>query len=710
MYKTIFLRENEKDIFQALKNQGIKTKVFEHRLAELFNRVYNNYVGYYVFKQDDIVYKIIVLPKTIKASDSAEKEFVNYLLHYYRIKNIYKLDKEKNIPNSLLQLAFESNNSKEGGHHLLEKFQSHRYKAILQDIEDFFKRHKNSKRIKVDYVSQSIKHTLNLKRNLKELDKTKIHQMQSKDVVFSLLATITYNALKLFIIHKDSIVFGDKLFKEVKKLQTMLLKKYKIERGYKLSLSILQGIKLDKLFGKTEENRQLLVDIKSLFGFEQMYKDNTMPIQFRQDLTTTSLFINPSNFYEWYVYDILKNYADNNSKMIQFDKEEGTATNYYLNDEVKSSNPDYILTDEIKKVKIVIDAKWKNVNEFGDVKPSDYLKLRFDASLIQKQEHGVVSYLVYPQIAIEDKNFNMIAGNESLYRFHALEIDMDFTNRENSLSFKYDFKTLSDEMEKEQAQEHSNQNAVKGTQTIQVARAEIIQNLIEAETSKDKEELGGLFDEALWQQNEQLTKKLNVEIILDEVQEILDQFEEIMEDESITFLKSTSTIYAHYMDEDNIAFDYSMPGSGLWKLIEVELNTSFVRYIRYREGVISNISSWDTIIHADKEINIKWVKLNERDYDNKLKGLMFGQLKFLSKNDYARSIFNGIVEYDFDELWNMLDKVVKYRNEHAHIRAMSKDVFKELWILLFDKDENGLNQIQKLLIFKKNVKVFINER
>ena len=58
---------------QALKNQGIKTEVFEHRLAELFNRVYNNYVGYYLFKQDDVVYKMIVLPKIIEPSDSAEK-------------------------------------------------------------------------------------------------------------------------------------------------------------------------------------------------------------------------------------------------------------------------------------------------------------------------------------------------------------------------------------------------------------------------------------------------------------------------------------------------------------------------------------------------------------------------------------------------------------------------------------------------------------
>ena len=414
MYQTIFLKENEKDIFQALKKQGIKIKVFEHRLADLFNRVYNNYVGYYVFKQDDVVYKMIVLPKTIEPSDeNAEKKFVDYLLHYYRVNNLYKFDKEKKIPNSLLQLAFESNNSKERSHDFLDEFQLHRYRAILKAIEDFFKRHKNSKRVTVGYVSQSIKHKLNLKQNIKELDKTKIHQTQSKDVVFSMLATVTYNALKLFITQK----YREKHFLEVSQLQAMLLKKYKIERGYKLSLATLQGIKLSKLFSKTEENRQLLVNIKSLFGFEQMYREDKVSVAYKEDLMTTSLFINPNNFYEWYVYDILKKYADLNHKTIAFDKEEGTSTSYLLNDKTKSSNPDYILTDEENKVKVLIDAKWKNVNEFGDIKPSDYLKLRFDASFLEAKGYAVSPYLIYPRIAIGEDTYTMVLEDKLLFNF-----------------------------------------------------------------------------------------------------------------------------------------------------------------------------------------------------------------------------------------------------------------------------------------------------
>ena len=114
-------------------------------------------------------------------------------------------------------------------------------------------------------------------------------------------------------------------------------------------------------------------------------------------------------------------------------------------------------------------------------------------------------------------------------------------------------------------------------------------------------------------------------------------------------------------------------------------------------------------MHIDQNRKIDWVKLNERDKDNKLKGLMFGQLKFLSKNHYVISMFDSIVEYDFDEQWNILDKVMKYRNEHAHIKAMSKEIFIELWNLLFEKDAENKNKLQKLLGFKRNMKVLIDE-
>ncbi len=719
MYRTIFLKENEKDIFQALKKQGIKTKVFEHRLADLFNRVYNNYVGYYVFKQDDVVYKMIVLPKTIEPSDSAEKEFVNYLLHYYRINNIYKLDREKKIPDSLLQLAFKSNNSKYGSHNLLDEFQSHRYRAILQAIEDFFKRHKNSKRIKVDYVSQSIKHKLNLKRNIKELDKTKIHQIQSKDVVFSMLATVTYNALKLFVTQKYSGLgkeYGDELFKEVKRLQVTLLKKYKIERGYKLSIVTLQGIKLAKLFSKTGENRQLLVDIKSLFGFEQMYKDDALQVEYKQDLTTTSLFINPNHFYEWYVYDILKRYADASGKSILFDKKEGTETKYFLNTNKKSSNPDYILTDEANKVKVVIDAKWKNVNEFSDVKSSDYLKLKFDTSLIETKGYGVSPYLIYPYIAIDENSFNMLVDDESVFNFNTIEIDMEFEKHGNSLDFDFDTKELNKSIEINSQTEKLKSKSEELSDVITTKRTEIIAKLLNQESLEDKEDILTELDDCLLESANNLNENIE-EKISPKIEELLKEYDDILEDDSKKFLKSSSSIYNYYKDKQYEHFDYSMPGSGLWKLIELELNTSFSWFLRIQSSVCDNRCPWTNISNSRRSItqdldNGKKVKLNQHEYNdkNKLQGLMLGGIDLLLHDNGTRDEFSDVsnlnINFFTNELATFVHCIKDLRNEHAHIKAMSLEKFEELDSLLFSSTDD-LSNIQKLLEFKKVIREYI---
>ncbi len=432
MYQTIFIKESEKDVFGVLAEQGLDISTFQHHFVDLFKRLYNNQVGYYIIKQNKKVYKFIVLPKTIKEGEEAEKEFINYLLHYYRINNIYGFDQEKKIPNSLLQLLFESNNNEHNSHDRLEEFEFQKQKAILLAIEEFFKRHKNSKRVKQNYISQSIKHKLNLKQNIKELDKTKIHQTQSQEVIYSLMATVAYSTLKLFVNYIDG-EHKEKLLAEVKRIKNFLLKKYGVDRGYRLNYYSLHGLKVSKIFSKKSEHKQLLVNLKSLFSFEHMYQESKQRVEYRDDIKTTSLFIDPIKFYEWFVYDVLKKYADANEKSIEFDKQEGTKTEYFLNHESKSSNPDYILTD--KEYKIVIDAKWKNVNDFGDIKSSDYLKLKFDAFLLGEKGYRVIPYLVYPNINIAERKFNMTLDNSSIFEFNILEIDIGFEKYGNSLDF-----------------------------------------------------------------------------------------------------------------------------------------------------------------------------------------------------------------------------------------------------------------------------------
>mgnify|MGYP000166682902 FL=1 len=709
MIQTIFLRENEKDIFCSLQNQGIDTTKFEHHFIDLFNKMYNNEVGYYIFEQDEQIYKIIILPKTIdEKSLTVQKEFVDYLLHYHRVNNKYKFNTTKQIPNSLLSLAFEENNQDENNsHNPIEEFEYYKYKSILESIEAFFKRHKNYKKVQVDYKSQDIKYKLNLPKNIKELDKTKIHQTQSIEMMYSQIATITNGALKLFAKRRIDIIQDEQykklLIQETKEVISFIAKKYPIDKNYKFSLSKLNNSKTTKVYSKKSDTKMLLVDIKSLFGFEQMYEDNNLYVNNRYDLTTTSFFIDPILFYEWYVYDILKDFASTNNYKILFDKDKDNKTiiKYELvsqkfeKDKDRTSNPDYILIDEEKKIKIVLDAKWKNIEKLADIKSSDFLKLKHDASLIENS-YKTIPYLIYPNYLSNEDKISISKDDNQAFIFGILQIDMNFAKDKNNLDFKYDFEELEKQVEKEKYEKYIQGSSEKLTSEIDIHRSKLITQLLNSETTENKEEIFGELDNLFLESALELSEEID-EVISPEIQEILDDFIDILEPDSKKFLKSASSIYNYYKDKNFEHFDYSMPASGLWKLVELELNTSFVWYIRIKKNVCSKDSKYNSLLQNDESFKVGLVELN-KCYNNNLQSLMLGEIKFLSGNYGVKNLINN--QFVSNELFEFLKQIIDIRNEHAHIKAMSLEKFDDLNNLLFTNESN----IKKLLDMKKEIK------
>lgn len=77
---------------------------------------------------------------------------------------------------------------------------------------------------------------------------------------------------------------------------------------------------------------------------------------------------------------------------------------------------------------------------------------------------------------------------------------------------------------------------------------------------------------------------------------------------------------------------------------------------------------------------------------------MLGEIKFLTGNNGIKSIINN--HFVTNELFDFLDKLIEIRNEHAHIKAMDIDKFKELYNLFFNGDYN----IKKLLDMKIYIK------
>ena len=711
MIQTIFLKENEKDIFHSLQNQGIDTSKFEHHFIDLFNKMYNNEVGYYIFQQDGQIYKIIILPKMIdEKSPTVQKEFVDYLLHYHRVNNKYKFDTTKQIANSLLSLAFEENNQDENNsHNPIEEFEYYKYKSILESIEAFFKRHKNYKKVQVDYKSQDIKYKLNLSKNIKELDKTKIHQTQSIEMMYSQIATITHGALKLFAKRRIDIIQDEQykklLIQETKEVISFIAKKYPIDKNYKFSLSKLNNSKTTKVYSKKSDTKMLLVDIKALFGFEQMYEDNNLYVNNRYDLTTTSFFIDPILFYEWYVYDILKDFASTNNYKILFDKDKDNKTiiKYELvsqkfeKDKNRTSNPDYILIDEEKKIKIVLDAKWKNIEKLGDIKSSDFLKLKHDASLLENS-YKTIPYLIYPNYLSNEDKISISKDDDQAFNFGILQIDMNFAKDKNTLDFKYDFEELEKQVEKEKYEKYIQGSSEKLTSEIDIHRSKLITQLLNSETTENKEEIFGELDNLLLESALELSEEID-EVISPEIQKILDDFIDVLEPDSKKFLKSASSIYNYYKDKNFENFDYSMPASGLWKLVELELNTSFVWYVRIKKNVCSKDSKHNSLLQNDESFKVGWVELNKcYKNSNILQSLMLGEIRFLSGNHGIKHLVNN--QFVSDELFNFLKQIIDIRNEHAHIKAMSLEKFQELNDLLFISESN----IKKLLDMKKEIK------
>lgn len=714
LVKPIFLKENEKHIFRSLQNQGIDTSKFEHHFINLFNKMYNNEVGYYIFEQDEQIYKIIILPKTIdEKSPTAQKEFVNYLLHYHRVNNKYNFDKTKQIQNSLLSLAFEENNQDENNsQNPIEEFEYYKYKSILESIEAFLKRHKNYKKFQVDYKSQDIKYKLNLSKNIKELDNTKIHQLQTIDMMYSQIATVCYGALKLFLKERidtiNDVKYQKELKQNAKKIMSFISKKYTLDKAYKFTLSKLGNSKISKIFSKKSDTKLLLVDIKSLFGFEQMYEDNNLYVNNRYDLTTTSFFINPSIFYEWYVYDILENTLGH-QYFILFDKHKEvskqTKTQYDLisqadSDKKRNSKPDYILIDKEKKVKVVLDAKWKNIDELSNLKSEDFLKLKFDAELLKNNGYVTVPYLIYPFYPSERDNIKILKEDKQYFNFGILKIDMNFDKEKNCIDFKYDFEEIERQIEKEKYEKNIQGTSDKLTSEIDVCRRKLITQLLNSESLETKEEVFGELDNILLESAEELTTEIG-EKISPEIQKILEEYEGILEEHSIKFLKTSSSIYNYYKDKNFEHFDYSMPASGLWKLVELELNNSFIWYIRIKKNICDKNSKLISLLQNDESFKIGWVELNKFDKNsNNLQSMMLGEIKFLTGNSGIKSLISN--HFVTNELFEFLKQIIEIRNEHAHIKAMDIEKFKELYNLLFMAESN----IKKLL----DMKIYIRNK
>jgi len=396
--KIIFVNENE-NIFEVSLKEGLNLDITH--LKFISQKANNNYIGYYQFLKDEVYYKIYILPKTTPKVDSEEinkKNFINLLSKYYELKNRYSSinfeKRNKNIVDFSLESEQEQSRSDE-----LDDFIVYKYNDALQTIENFFKKYKNSLVKEKKFYAQNIKHTFDLKRNILEVDKSKIHQRKKEPYLYSKLATISVEVLHHFLKHKSKN-------REAKKLKNRIEAKYNSD-NYGFKVKEISSKKVLKLF-KNSDEKELYLAFLALLGVESYFEDNIYK-EILKLHNQHAHFFRPEKLFEWKVYDYLLKSAEFTELYYEGLHAEETKEEFYLETEEHKvrykSNPDLIgkKDNEI----FIIDAKWKILDEPNE---QDIQKLARDAK-VRGCSKGI---LIYPQ---QKKNSKFRLNNLYCYRY-----------------------------------------------------------------------------------------------------------------------------------------------------------------------------------------------------------------------------------------------------------------------------------------------------
>jgi len=654
--QTLFIGENESKAAVYERFNGL----FDSRflIDAVFNKSSNNKVGYYLFRDNGQYFRIFVLPKHLKIpkDKSEEKETILHFLEYL---------------------------------------------GILSAVELFFKKHRAAKRKLVSYTSQTIRHRFDLKRNIKEPDKTKIHQLRHEDIIYSELANITYGALKLFVHNKLSLIkdesIRENLLKHTREIQRSLKRTFRVESGKRITPYMLVSSRVSRHFRKKQSFVQLYVNILSLFGMENFFEEDT-PVDLNRDIRSEAFFLDPALLYEWYTYDTIKKrlHTEEERYTISLDKYQGTAVSYkqYRSDRQekpseKTSNPDITVLDTETNRLYVIDAKWKFLNG-GDPELSDILKLKRDCEARKEKEYSVHALFLYPD------------AGEVLFKEHLnTQTIPTFSFYTRSISFSEDTDTFSFDTVGEPALPSASGSLAASLATSPKELAATLE-AVDMEDHDIQEIVSTQLAKNVKILHKEILKEYSLTEILDDpfchpLRDFISQNSDVLEKECREFIHSSASSMFYFQKHTSAHYDYSLPASGLWKSIEVELNASVIFLLRYNSKICSKEKynryikeSQNFVIETGRKSYQKvYLRSKNRKNPEELDNIMLGSFPHLFKNIYATTYDDGIMERTFLPFYTDLDTlkkdakhiadflfaVLKIRNPHTHKDLMEKEKF-----------------------------------
>ncbi|QAA31332.1 hypothetical protein [Clostridium manihotivorum] len=412
---------NETDnIYEQLTNKGINYSKFKDKLKILNNTKLNNMIGYFKINSDGNFYKICILPKIIdKRAQNLSENFGQYINITLGLILKYKLNNYKLLKDNYLDLIHMN---RLGNIEKLDYLLESKYIQALNYIEFFFNQYKKYDYIDIKFSDLIIKGKIDIRRNILEVNKARVHQIRQKEILYSKIADITISVLKYFE------NFKMKLIRHNKKIQLKLhdsirtINQKFLIKAFHYTIDMILSNKSYKLFNKPEL-KQLYLSLLILLDLDGYFESNIGYINVNNVCKMASIVINPSYIFEYYVYDYYINHTQKykDIKFIKIDKEVKLSIRYLkkiekdsleieskigeLNDQwrekmsklwiLTTSEPDLVIK-ELSNNDIwydtVVDCKWKILDKSID--KNDLEKLKIDC----KSRNINRGKLVYPLI------------------------------------------------------------------------------------------------------------------------------------------------------------------------------------------------------------------------------------------------------------------------------------------------------------------------
>jgi hypothetical protein len=414
---TYYVAENE-NIFHFLATKNIQlTEAIRKRLEFISQKTYNNYIGYYQFRQESGEYiKFLIVPKIHKniANEDKEQAFFRFLSKYYELSERYEAIKHEQIDGNILDISFADFQQQASG--TLDDFLRYKYIYALQILERFFKKHNKTQSKTTGYISQSVANKIDIKNNIRSLNKANVHQIKKEIEPFSVIAMITEQVLMQFKANKIEHIEAQRedLLSKTHAILNSIKKRFKQKESFSFKDRDIITNRIIKLFKGSRELKNVYEALLSLIGLEHFdHQDSSQTIEKLDNMI--ALFFNPAQLFEWVVFDYLTK-KHQNGEILADSQGKATSKEYALissQREIKKlSNPDFIVIEN--ELVTIIDAKWKVLERIEDLKFDDIAKLERDWR-IRKEDYDapIQNILIYPKIDFDFEKENPFKHNYS---------------------------------------------------------------------------------------------------------------------------------------------------------------------------------------------------------------------------------------------------------------------------------------------------------